>query len=80
MNHQPEEAEKEFQTAMKLRPVEFVDPSAWLAQLYLARAWAMQGDSANAKATYQDFFLLWKDADADLPLLTAAKAEYAKLQ
>ena len=40
----------------------------------------MQGDSAKAKATYQDFFLLWKDADADLPLLTAAKAEYAKLQ
>ena len=36
------------------------------------------GDSAKAKAGYQDFFALWKDADPDIPILREAKAEYAK--
>src|SRR5208282_433329 len=35
---------------------------------------------AKARAAYQDFFTLWKDADPDIPILRAAKAEYAKLQ
>jgi hypothetical protein len=39
----------------------------------------MQGDTAKAKAAYQDFLTIWKDADPDLPVLLAAKAEYAKL-
>jgi hypothetical protein len=39
----------------------------------------MQGDTANAKTAYQDFLTLWKDADSELPVLIAAKAEYAKL-
>ena len=34
---------------------------------------------AKAKAAYQDFLALWKDADPDIPILIAAKAEYAKL-
>ena len=37
------------------------------------------GDTAIAKAAYQAFFALWKDADPDIPILTQAKAEYAKL-
>jgi eukaryotic-like serine/threonine-protein kinase len=49
------------------------------AQLGLARAYAMGGDKANAKKAYDAFFLTWKDADADLPLLVAAKKEYAAL-
>ena len=40
----------------------------------------MQGDTTEAKAAYQDFLTLWKDADADIPILKLAKAEYAKLQ
>jgi hypothetical protein len=40
----------------------------------------MQGDTAKAKAAYQEFFSLWKDADPDLPILKEAKAEYAKVQ
>ena len=40
----------------------------------------MQGDPAEARAPYQDFFSLWKDADPDIPILTQAKAEYTKLQ
>ena len=51
-----------------------------LANLGLARAYAMQGDTAKALAAYQDFLTLWKDADPDVPILKQAKAEYAKLQ
>ena len=40
----------------------------------------MQGDTAKAKAAYQDFFALWKDADSDIPILKEAGAEYAKLK
>ena len=50
-----------------------------LAHLQIGRAYAMAGDSAKAKAAYQDFFTLWKDADPDIPILKQAKAEYAKL-
>jgi len=32
----------------------------------------------KSRAAYQDFFALWKDADPDIPILVAAKAEYAK--
>ncbi len=51
-----------------------------LAHLQLARAYAVSGDTAKAKAAYQDFFALWKDAAPDIPTLKEAKAEYAKLQ
>jgi eukaryotic-like serine/threonine-protein kinase len=50
-----------------------------LAHLQLARAYVVSGDTAKAKAAYQDFLTLWKDADADIPILKEAKAEYAKL-
>jgi len=40
----------------------------------------MAGDTAKAKSAYQDFFVLWKDADSDILILKEAKAEYAKLQ
>ena len=51
-----------------------------LARLGLARAYAAQGDKARARTAYQEFLTIWKDADADVPILTEAKAEYAKLQ
>jgi Flp pilus assembly protein TadD len=54
-------------------------PIASLAHLQWGRALALAGDAAQARAAYQDFFVLWKDADPDIPILTAAKAEYAKL-
>ena len=55
-------------------------PLGALAHVGLARAYALEGDTAKAKAAYQDFFTLWKDADPDIPILKQAKAEYAKLQ
>ena len=51
-----------------------------LAHLQIGRAYAMQGDTGKALAAYKDFFILWKDADRDLPILKQARAEYAKLQ
>jgi tetratricopeptide (TPR) repeat protein len=51
-----------------------------LAHLGIARACALQGDTARARVAYQDFFALWKDADPDGPVLVAAKSEYAKLK
>ena len=51
-----------------------------LARLQLAHAYALSDDTAKAKAAYQDFLTLWKDADPDIPVLKQAKAEYAKLQ
>jgi len=49
------------------------------AQLGLARAYAMAGDKADAKKAYEALFETWKNADADLPMLVAAKKEYAGL-
>ncbi|HKR10426.1 MAG TPA: protein kinase [Pyrinomonadaceae bacterium] len=51
-----------------------------LAHLSLARASAMQGDTNQARKSYQDFFTLWKDADQDLPILIEAKREFEKLK
>lgn len=50
-----------------------------LARLGLARAEGLSGNTAKARATYQDFLTRWKDADADIPILKQAKAEIAKL-
>jgi predicted Zn-dependent protease len=51
-----------------------------LAQVNLARAYVMQGDTAKARTAYQDFFAYWKDADPDVPVLVAARAEYEKVK
>jgi hypothetical protein len=55
-------------------------PWGALARLGLARAYTLQGDVVKARAAYQDFLTLWKDADPDIPTLKDAKAEYAKLR
>jgi predicted Zn-dependent protease len=69
----------EFQKIVDHRSIA-VNPLGALAHLGLARAYGLQGDTAKAKAAYQDFLALWKDADPDIPVLKQAKAEYAKLQ
>ena len=50
-----------------------------LAQVGLARAYVLEGNHTKARAEYEQFLNLWKDADPDVPILTQAKAEYAKL-
>ena len=73
-------AAAEFQKILDHRGLLWTCATGALAHLGLGRAYAMQGDPAKAKAAYQDFLALWKDADADIPVLTAAKAEYANLK
>ena len=74
------DATHEFQRILNFKNATPQDPIVSFAQLGLARAYASQGDTAKARAAYQDFFSLWKDADPDAPLLQQAKAEYAKLK
>jgi tetratricopeptide (TPR) repeat protein len=50
------------------------------AQVGLARASKMAGDTARAKKTYEQFFAFWKDADPDIPLLVADRKECAALK
>jgi len=78
--HRSNEAAAEFQKILDHRGLVLNEPIGALSHLGLARAYAMQGDSAKAKAAYQDFLTLWKDADPDIPILQQAKAEYDKLK
>jgi eukaryotic-like serine/threonine-protein kinase len=78
--HQGSDAAAEFQKILDHRGVVGNHSIGALAHLGLARAYAMQGDTAKARAAYQDFLTLWKDAETDIPILIAAKAEYAKLK
>ena len=73
-------AAAEFQKILDHRGAAAVNLLYPLARLNLARAYTLQGDTPKARAAYQDFFALWKDADPDIPVLIAAKAEYAKLK
>ena len=70
----------EFQKILDHRGLLWNCATGALANLGLARANVMEGDTAKARAAYKDFFTLWKDADPDIPILKQAKAEYAKLQ
>ena len=79
-SHDGATAAREFQKFLDHRGLVVNYPLASLARLGLARAYALSGDTAKAKATYQDFLKLWKDADPDIPVLKEAKAEYAKPQ
>jgi outer membrane protein assembly factor BamD (BamD/ComL family) len=74
------EAAAEFQKIIDHRGVEPASPLYPLAHLGLARAAALNGDTAQARKSYQDFLALWKDADSDLPVLQQAKEEYEKLK
>ena len=78
--HQGSEAAAGFQKVLDHRGIVVNDPIGALAHLQIGRAYAMQGDTAKARAAYQDFLALWKNADPDIPILKEAKAEYAKLQ
>jgi serine/threonine protein kinase/tetratricopeptide (TPR) repeat protein len=74
------QATVEFQKILDHLCIVLNEPIGALAHFGLARAYALQGDTAKARTKYQDFLTLWKDADPDIPILKQAKAEYAKLQ
>ncbi|HKW25508.1 MAG TPA: protein kinase [Terriglobales bacterium] len=78
-SNEAKKAAAEFQKLVDHRDIVANFVLASLARLGLARAYALQGESAKSRITYQDFFALWKDADPGIPILKQAKAEYAKL-
>jgi len=78
--HNGASAVVEFQKLLDHKPLVLNFVTAALVHLEIGRAYLMAGDTAKAKAAYQDFFTLWKDADPDIPILKQAKAEFAKLQ
>ncbi|HYL77890.1 MAG TPA: hypothetical protein VEU96_27000, partial [Bryobacteraceae bacterium] len=73
------EAAAEFQKILDHRGVVGLDPIGALAQLQVGRVSAMSGDKVKAKAAYEAFLALWKDADPDVPILKKAKTEYGRL-
>ncbi len=65
--HNGVSAADEFRKVLDHRCIVMNVVTGVLAHLQLGRAYALQGDTAKAKAAYQDFLTLWKDADPDIP-------------
>ncbi len=83
--HDGVKAAAEFQKLIDHHGVVLNEPIAALAHLGPARAYALQVETNpaardKARTGYQDFLMLWKDADTDIPVYRNAKAEHAKLQ
>jgi tetratricopeptide (TPR) repeat protein len=78
--HDGSAAGAEFQKIIDHPGIVVNEPIGSLARLGRARAYALADDTAKARSAYEDFLSLWKDGDANLPVLKQAKAEYAKLQ
>jgi hypothetical protein len=78
--HRAADAAAEFQRILEHRGLLLEDPLGAAVRVQLGRALAVSGDAAKAKAAYQDFLTVWKDADPDIPILAQAGAEYVKLQ
>jgi tetratricopeptide (TPR) repeat protein len=74
------EAAAEFQRILNNRGVNINSNLYSLAYLGLARATTLTGDRTKARNTYEDFFKLWNDADADIPALQQARQEYERLK
>jgi eukaryotic-like serine/threonine-protein kinase len=76
------DAAAQFQTILDNRGIVFTDPVGVMAQIQLARALVMSGDTVKGRAAYQAFLTLWKDADrqAPIPILKEAEAEYARVR
>jgi tetratricopeptide (TPR) repeat protein len=73
-------AAAEFQKFVDHRGVVVNHPLGALARLGLARAYSRQGDTARARAAYEELLTLWNEADPDLPLLPQARSEHARLK
>ncbi len=77
---QPAAAAAEFQRIVDHPTIVLADPMGAMARLQLGRALVQSGDRVKAKTVYHDLLNLWKDADADIPIVKQAQAEYARLQ
>jgi len=87
--HNGSAATAEFQKILDHPGVVLNEPIGALAHLQIARAFALEAQSAhgadaatalaNARRAYQDFLALWQHADPSIPILIQTKSEYAKL-
>jgi serine/threonine protein kinase/tetratricopeptide (TPR) repeat protein len=75
-----QEASAEFQKIIDNRGIDTMSELRPLAHVGLARAATITGDLSKTRTAYQNFFALWKDADADLPVLIQARKEYEQLK
>ena len=73
------DAASEFQKIIDWPGVVSDDPIGALAHLQLARAYAMQGSIEKARTAYRDFLTRWQDAPPTIPILVAARSEYAHM-
>ncbi|HZN10201.1 MAG TPA: hypothetical protein VFC61_00900 [Blastocatellia bacterium] len=74
------EAAAEFQEILDHRGWDVLSPLYPLAHLALARAAALTGDVARNRKAYQSFLELWKDADAEIPILKTVRREYESMK
>jgi serine/threonine protein kinase/tetratricopeptide (TPR) repeat protein len=74
------QAVEEFQRILDHPGCAPESPLHALAHVQQARAYTLAGESAKARKEYQDFLALWKDADADVPIFKAARAEYERMK
>jgi predicted Zn-dependent protease len=75
----PERAAAEYRAITDNPGIDPVSPMYPLAYLGLARAYSLEGKRVESRAAYERVFDLWKEADANLPVLQEARREYAKL-
>ncbi len=78
--NQPKLATAEFRKALDHYGIDVTAPEIPLAHLGLARAYARDGNAAGSRSEHQELLAMWKDADPDLPVLSQARAEYARLE
>jgi eukaryotic-like serine/threonine-protein kinase len=72
-------AATEFQKILDHRGVVGSEPIGALAHLQMGRALVLVGETDKAKQAYEDYLAEWAGADASIPVLKRARAEYMKL-
>ncbi len=80
MAGQGQQAAAEFQKILDHKGIMLNFVTGALTHLQLGRAQAMTGDRVAARQSYEQFLELWKDADANLPIVRVAQAEYDRLR
>jgi len=78
--HRAHEAAAEFQKMIDHRSLLAYFPLSALARLQLARAFVLAGDKTQAQKHYQDFLVLWKDADPDIPIMKEGEDRISRLK
>jgi hypothetical protein len=73
------QAAQEFKRLRAQRGSDPFSPFYAAALVGAARAQAMAGNVAGSLQAYEQFFVAWTSADAEIPLLLRAREEYGRL-